>query len=57
MRDSIGDSIKMDLLNILRGDVIDPHTSIFYYRLDDLKEVGDPDMWLKANPNIGATVS
>ena len=57
VRDSIGDSIKMDLLNILRGDVIDPHTSIFYYRLDDLKEVGDPDMWLKANPNIGATVS
>ena len=56
VRDSIGDSIKMDLLNILRGDVIDPHTSIFYYRLDDLKEVGDPDMWLKANPNIGATV-
>ena len=57
IRDSVGDSIKMDLLNILRGDVYDPHTSIFYYRLDDLKEVGNPDMWVKANPNIGATVS
>lgn len=57
IRDSVGDTIKMDLLNILRGDKIDPHTSIWYYRLDDVREVGDPDMWIKANPNIGATVS
>ena len=57
VRDSVGDSIKMNLLSILRGDVYDPHTSIFYYRLDDVEEVGKPDMWMKASPNIGVTVS
>lgn len=57
VRDSVGDSIKMNLLSILRGDVYDPHTSIFYYKLDDVEEVGMPDMWMKASPNIGVTVS
>lgn len=56
-RNGVGDSIKMELLDILRGDYFDPHTSIWYYRLDDVKEVGMPEMWLKANPNLGATVS
>lgn len=56
-RDGVGDTIKMGLMDILRGDVIDPHTSIWYYRLDDVKEVNQPEMWMKANPNIGATVS
>lgn len=56
-RDGVGDTIKMGLMDILRGDVIDPHTSIWYYRLDDVKEVSQPEMWMKANPNIGATVS
>ena len=57
VRDSVGDTIKMELLSILRGDYYDPHTSIWYYRLDDVKEVGNPDMWMKASPNIGITVS
>ena len=52
-----GDNIKMELLKILRGEYDDPHTSIFYYRLDDVKEVADPNMWAKAQPNIGITVS
>ena len=56
VRDSIGDSIKMELLSILRGDVCDPHTSIWYYKLDDISEVKDPTAWVKASPNIGATV-
>lgn len=57
VRDGIGDTIKMELVDILRGDYDDPHTSIWYYRLDSLEEVGMPEMWLKANPNLGATVS
>lgn len=57
VRDSVGDTIKMELLSILRGDYYDPHTSIWYYRLDDVKEVANPDMWMKASPNIGITVS
>ena len=57
VRDSVGDTIKMELLSILRGDYYDPHTSIWYYRLDDIKEVANPDMWMKASPNIGITVS
>ena len=57
VRDSVGDSIKMELLSILRGEYYDPHTSIWYYRLDDLSEIKDPDMWIKAAPNIGVTVS
>lgn len=56
-RDGVGDTIKMELESILRGDYFDPHTSIWYYRLDDLEEVSDPEMWLKANPNLGITVS
>ena len=57
VRDSVGDSIKMKLLSILRGEYEDPHTSIWYYKLDDVSEVGDPRMWPKACPNIGITVS
>lgn len=57
VRAGVGDSIKMELLKILKGVYNDPHTSIWYYRLDDLDEINDPNMWLKANPNIGATVS
>lgn len=57
VRNSAGDTIKMELLNILKGEIYDPHTSIWYYRLDDVKEVSDPAMWEKAQPNIGKTVS
>ena len=57
VRNMAGDNIKMELLKILRGEYDDPHTSIFYYRLDDVKEVADPNMWAKAQPNIGITVS
>lgn len=56
-RDGIGDSIKLNLMKKLHGDEFDPHTSIWYYRLDDVSEVGQPDTWLKANPNLGASVS
>lgn len=56
-RDGVGDSIKMELIDILKGDYIAPNTSIWYYKLDDVTEVGRPEMWLKANPNLGATVS
>ena len=57
VRNSSGDTIKMELMNILKGKFIAPHVSIWYYRLDDIKEVADPDMWLKANPNLGKTVT
>ncbi len=57
VRNGIGDSIKMELLSILNGDYYDPHTSIWYYRLDEVEEVADPNMWIKAQPNIGKTVS
>ena len=57
VRNSSGDNIKKELLDILRGDYSAPHTSIWYYRLDDIKEVADPSMWPKAQPNIGKTVS
>lgn len=57
VRNGIGDSIKMELLDILRGDYIQPHTSIWYYRLDTIDEIAHPEMWVKANPNIGKTVS
>lgn len=57
VRNGSGDTIKMELLDILKGEYINPHVSIFYYRLDDIKEVNDPSMWIKANPNIGQTVS
>lgn len=57
VRNSSGDTIKMELMNILKGEYINPHVSIWYYRLDDLEEVGDPAMWIKANPNLGKTVT
>jgi phage terminase large subunit-like protein len=57
VRNGSGDSIKMELLDILKGQYYAPHISIWYYRLDDVKEVADPEMWLKANPNLGKTVS
>lgn len=56
-RDGVGDTIKMELLSYLHGEVYNPHVSIWYYRLDHVSEVANPEMWLKANPNIGATVS
>lgn len=57
VRNSIGDSIKMELMDILKGKYAAPHISIWYYRLDDVKEVSDPALWLKANPNLGKTIS
>lgn len=57
VRNGSGDSIKMELMSILKGEYINPHVSIWWYKLDDVNEVGDPAMWLKANPNIGKTVS
>lgn len=57
VRNGPGDNIKMQLMDILKGDYYDPHTSIFWYKLDSIDEVGDPDKWLKANPNIGHTVT
>ena len=57
VRNSAGDDIKMELLDILNGDYINPHTSIWYYKLDSVEEVGNPAMWPKAQPNIGKTVS
>lgn len=57
VRNSSGDTIKMELMNILKGDYPNLHVSIWYYKLDDVKEVNDPTMWLKANPNLGRTVS
>jgi phage terminase large subunit-like protein len=57
VRNGSGDTIKMELMDILKGEYINPHVSIFWYKLDDLKEVNDPSTWLKANPNIGKTVS
>jgi phage terminase large subunit-like protein len=57
IRNSSGDTIKMELLDILKGDYINPHVSIWYYRLDDIKEVDNPSMWPKANPNLGKTVT
>jgi phage terminase large subunit-like protein len=57
VRNSSGDTIKMELVDILKGDYINPHVSIWWYKLDDVKEVADPAMWIKANPNLGMTVS
>lgn len=57
VRNSSGDTIKMELLDILKGEYTNPHVSIFYYRLDDVQEVADPSMWVKANPNLGRTVT
>lgn len=57
VRNGSGDTIKMELMEILRGEYINPHVSIWYYKLDELEEVSDPNMWLKANPNLGKTVT
>ena len=57
VRNGSGDTIKMELMDILKGDYVNPHVSIWYYRLDDIKEVNNPAMWIKANPNIGKTVT
>jgi phage terminase large subunit-like protein len=57
VRNGSGDTIKMELLDILRGDYVNPNVSIWYYKLDDITEVADPSKWVKANPNIGKTVS
>lgn len=57
VRNGSGDTIKMELMDILKGDYVNPHVSIWYYKLDSVDEVNDPEMWLKANPNLGKTVS
>ena len=57
VRHGIGDDIKMELMEILKGEYENPHVSIWYYKLDDIKEVNDPSMWRKANPNLGKTVT
>jgi phage terminase large subunit-like protein len=57
VRNSSGDTIKMELMNILKGEYINPHVSIFYYRLDNIDEVSNPAMWIKAQPNLGKTVT
>lgn len=57
VRNNVGDTIKMELDDILNGKYYNPHVSIWHYKLDDVKEVGNPRMWVKANPNIGKTVS
>lgn len=57
VRNSSGDTMKLELADILRGDYSAPHVSIFHYKLDDVAEVADPAMWIKAQPNIGITVS
>ena len=56
-RNGPGDTIKMELMDILKGDYINPHVSIWWYKLDSVDEVANPDMWLKANPNLGKTVT
>lgn len=57
VRNGSGDTIKMELMDILKGDYINPHVSIWWYKLDSVDEVAKPEMWLKANPNLGKTVS
>lgn len=57
VRNGVGDDIKMELMSILRGEYEDVHSSIWYYRLDDVNEINNPALWVKANPNIGFTVS
>lgn len=57
VRNGSGDTIKMELMDILKGEYVNPHVSIWYYKLDSIDEVNDPAMWIKANPNIGKTVS
>lgn len=57
VRNGPGDTIKMELMDILKGEYINPHVSIWWYRLDSVDEVSNPDMWAKANPNLGKTVT
>ena len=57
VRNGSGDTIKMELMDILKGDYINPHVSIWWYKLDSIDEVANPEMWQKANPNLGVTVS
>ena len=57
VRNGSGDTIKMELMDILKGDYINPHVSIWWYKLDSVDEVSNPEMWIKANPNIGRTVT
>lgn len=57
IRNGAGDTIKMELMSILKGEYNNPHVSIWWYKLDSIDEVGDPSTWLKANPNLGRTVS
>ena len=57
VRNGSGDTIKMELMDILKGEYVNPHVSIWWYKLDSIDEVNNPEMWLKANPNIGKTVS
>lgn len=57
VRNGSGDTIKMELMDILKGEYINPHVSIWWYKLDSIDEVGMPEMWLKANPNLGKTVT
>ena len=57
VRNGCGDTIKMELAEILKGDYYNPHVSIWWYKLDDIEEVNEPDKWIKANPNLGKTVS
>lgn len=57
VRNGSGDTVKMELMEILKGNYDNPHVSIWYYKLDDIKEVANPNMWIKANPNLGKTVT
>lgn len=57
VRAGSGDTIKLELMDILKGEYLAPHVSIWYYKLDEIEEVSNPAMWIKANPNLGATVS
>ena len=57
VRNGSGDTIKMELMDILKGNYINPHVSIWYYKLDSIDEVNNPAMWVKANPNLGKTVT
>lgn len=57
VRNGPGDTIKMELMDILKGEYVNPHVSIWYYKLDSIDEVAQPEMWIKANPNIGKTIS
>ena len=57
VRNGVGDTVKMELMDILKGEYYNPHVSIWWYKLDSIDEVSDPDMWLKANPNLDKTVT